>query len=342
VIAWWILAARARAADVGEEADLQFQLGIRDYEAGNPQDALGHLLMSHRLVPNRNVEYNLARVYEELGQLDAAWTHYHAYVEATPDATARADGEAALARLDKDVARVKITSTPPGATVYVGRVDLGPRGTTPLTIALPAGKRAIVLDLDGYVRAETTAELTPGKEARTAVELLPVPPVARPTGAEPFQAVVRAGAEVVVSVEPDSCALLPSRVTGAGAPRPHASAPAAAPGSVLGALGPLPPLVLDVTAQGVTARTVLGRAERSGALVDSVALRAWVFERCTPTDGKGGLAAGLAALPPAVRAEAVAVFAEWAAVRNAADVSRVASTCLAGDCAGLVGALVGR
>jgi hypothetical protein len=106
-------------------------------------------------------------------------------------------------------------------------------------------------------------------------------------------------------------------------------------------LGPLPPLALDVTSGGVTARTELARLEKTGILADSASLRAWVFDRCTPTAGtKGGLGPALAGLPPAVRADAVAVFAEWAAARGATDAGRAASACLGGDCAPLAAALV--
>lgn len=341
LIAWWALTARG--ADVAEEADHLFQLGIRDYAAGAYEDALAHLLASYRLAPNRNVQFNIGRIYEQLGQKELAWRHYHDYVESTPDATARADGEAALARLDKEVARVRVTSLPSGATVYVGRVDLGPRGTTPLTLSLPPGKRSILLDLDGYVRAETTAELAVGKESRTAVELLPVPVSPNGVAPRPFAAIVRAGPEVLIEVDEAHCALLPGRVKGAGAPR-AGGALDAAPGSVLAVTGPLPPLALDVTVGGTTARTVLERLDRLEVLEDSSELRTWVFDRCTPTDGRDGtsVARALEALPSSGRPDAVAVFAEWAASRGAADATRAASACSAGQCSALATALVGR
>lgn len=338
MIALWCGLA-ARAADVGAEADLQFQLGVRDYEAGDLLDALGHLLQSYRLAPNRNVQFNLARVYEELGQLDPAWRHYHEYVEGSADRTARADGEAALARIEPRVARVRVVTTPPGADVYVGRKDLGPRGRTPLTLALPPGPQTLLLALDGHAPAEVTAALATGREVVADAALAPS---AAGPAAPSFRAVVRAGPEVLVSASSEACALLPGRVSGAGQPRPAGGSTPVLPGSALAAQAPPPPLALDVTLGGVTARTPLARAERSPVLEDPSALRPWVFDRCLPTDGQGGLAAGLAALAPATRAEAVAVFAEWAADRGAPDVARAAASCLADDCAPLVRALLAR
>src|SRR5262245_32789961 len=96
---WWVGVALAGdeelapSVDLAEEADLQFRLGIASYRAGNFMPALEHLLASHRLVPNRNVVFNLARTYEELGELDSAWRYYDQYVQAEPDPKKRAEAE---------------------------------------------------------------------------------------------------------------------------------------------------------------------------------------------------------------------------------------------------------
>ncbi|MCB9672764.1 MAG: PEGA domain-containing protein, partial [Alphaproteobacteria bacterium] len=190
-------------SDLGEEADLLFRLGVREYSEGRTEDALQYMLASQRLVPNRNVEFNIARCFEELGMLDEAWRHYDDYARAEPDPQARAEAEAALLRLGQRVARVEITSDPPGATVYVDRVDLGPRGVTPLTLAMSEGKHPIVLDLPGHARAERTAELVVGQKTLSRITLLPLPtpsreesPITMPAGV--WSAEVRAGSQVLV------------------------------------------------------------------------------------------------------------------------------------------------
>ena len=53
-------------ADVADEADTHFRLGIAAYRAGDFEKALSHYFMSNRLAPNRNVLFNIARCYEEL------------------------------------------------------------------------------------------------------------------------------------------------------------------------------------------------------------------------------------------------------------------------------------
>ncbi|MCU0683955.1 MAG: hypothetical protein MUF34_17225, partial [Polyangiaceae bacterium] len=66
VAAALLLASPARADDTADEADLQFQLGFERYRGGDYRGALEHFLASNRLVPNRNVTFNVARSYEQL------------------------------------------------------------------------------------------------------------------------------------------------------------------------------------------------------------------------------------------------------------------------------------
>ncbi len=136
--------------DLAEEADLQFNIGVDQYRQGQYQAALEHLLASNRLVPNHNVVYNIARAYEQLGRFAEAYRHYADFAanEASPEA--RDDARKALDRIRPQVALVTIESTPPGATIYVDRADLGARGQTPATLAVPAGEHTILLEMAGF------------------------------------------------------------------------------------------------------------------------------------------------------------------------------------------------
>ena len=66
----------ARADDLADEADLQFQLGAARYRDGDYHGALEHFLASNRLVPNRNVSFNIASSFEKLKQYPAAFRYY--------------------------------------------------------------------------------------------------------------------------------------------------------------------------------------------------------------------------------------------------------------------------
>src|SRR5215467_8986007 len=84
--------ATARADGVADEADLQFTVGAEAYSKGEFTSALEHFLASNRLVSNRNVMFNIARAYEQLGRFPDA---YRYYVDASR-------GEASDSKLQKD------------------------------------------------------------------------------------------------------------------------------------------------------------------------------------------------------------------------------------------------
>ena len=61
------LAAPTASADgLADEAELHFQLGSDRYKALDFRGALEHFLASNRLVPNRNVVFNIARTFEQM------------------------------------------------------------------------------------------------------------------------------------------------------------------------------------------------------------------------------------------------------------------------------------
>ena len=70
---------------------------------------------------------------------------------------------------------LKVTTDPPGATVYLDRKDLGPRGNTPANLGLASGKHKIMVELSGYEPAEKAdVDLAVGKEQDIAFTLVPI------------------------------------------------------------------------------------------------------------------------------------------------------------------------
>jgi outer membrane receptor for ferrienterochelin and colicins len=203
--------------DQAEEADVQFGLGVEAYRDGDYLGAVEHLLASNRLVPNRNVVYNLARAYERLGRLESAWRQYDAYVQLETDPARRAEGVAARDRLAGKVALLYVDSYPSGATVYVDRLELGARGTTPLVMALPSGEHSVFVAAEGYHAVEAqSAQLTAGTRVTTGFKLSPVLGTLRVSGTP--------GAEVRVD-DPDADAFVLVPAEGAAEveapPGPH-------------------------------------------------------------------------------------------------------------------------
>src|SRR5258708_30346060 len=71
----------------------------------------------------------------------------------------------ALKRLRPSLALLRVESQPPGATVYVDRKDLGARGTTPVTLALPPANVTVMGELDGYRPHQQGGMLEHGRAA---------------------------------------------------------------------------------------------------------------------------------------------------------------------------------
>ena len=171
----------ARADDLADEADLQFQLGAARYRDGDYLGALEHFLASNRLVPNRNVSFNIARSFEKLKQYPAAFRYYTQALDGETDAEVRMRVETALELIKPHVAVLKIVTSPPGATVYIDRRDLGPRGTSPRLLGLAPGRYKVIVDLAGYLPAEAT-DIEAQLAQETSVDLKLTPKLEGLTG----------------------------------------------------------------------------------------------------------------------------------------------------------------
>lgn len=169
-------AASARADDLADEADLQFTLGAERYEAGDFRGALEHFLSSNRLVPNKNVVFNIARTYEQLKRAPDAYRYYVSALDMEAEPAAKKRIEDALVRITPLVAILQVETNPPGATVYLDRKDLGPRGNTPRKLGLAAGKHKVLVELAGYESTETpdVVEVKVGQETKVELQLVPI------------------------------------------------------------------------------------------------------------------------------------------------------------------------
>jgi outer membrane receptor for ferrienterochelin and colicins len=161
------LSAPAGADGVADEADLQFTVGADAYGKGEFTVALEHFLASNRLVSNRNVMFNIARAYEQLGRFPDA---YRYYIDASrgeaSDGKLQKDVVAALARIGPRVAVLSIETSPPGATVFLDRRDLGSVGTSPSQLGLKAGTYTILAELPGFEPAALAGITIATGEAR--------------------------------------------------------------------------------------------------------------------------------------------------------------------------------
>ncbi len=163
------------ADDLADEADLQFTLGAEAYQKGDLKGALEHFLASNRLAPNRNVLYNIARVYDGMTKYPEAYRYYSQALEGETNQSARATIEAAVKQLAPRVAVVHVETSPPGATLYIDRRDLGPRGSAPRRFGLAAGRYRIIAELAGHEPAEAEVpDAKVGEERTVSLKLTPI------------------------------------------------------------------------------------------------------------------------------------------------------------------------
>ncbi len=191
-----LLAALPAFADnTADESDIAFSLGNAHYARREYEPALSQYFLSYRLVPNRNVLFNIARCYESISRFDEAYRYFHDLsVDPTLPAADAQEVKAALARLAPRVALVKVTSTPPGADVFLDREDLGSRGKTPQTVAVSPGTHEVVVKLGGHEPASAKVSVGRGREATAPLSLTPIVGTAALAGT-PEGAVVRESAE---------------------------------------------------------------------------------------------------------------------------------------------------
>lgn len=167
-------AQRDARLDLAAEADLHFELGVDLQQRGDHRGALEHYLLSNRLAYNKNVVFNIARCYEELGRFAEAHRYYSDYLAEELSESDRRPAAEALERTARRVALVRIESSPPGASIYLDRVELGARGQTPRTLAVEPGSYRVILEREGYESG--TAEVTAAR-GETASVTLTLPPI---------------------------------------------------------------------------------------------------------------------------------------------------------------------
>jgi outer membrane receptor for ferrienterochelin and colicins len=201
----------ALANNTADEADVAFELGNEAYARGNYNEALSSYFTSYRLVPNRNVLFNIARCYEAQNRFNEAYRYYNDLSgESLPEDDA-AEIRRSLERLRSKVALVRVITVPEGAEVYIDRADLGSRGRSPQTLALPPGRHKVMVKKEGYRPAEASVYLAKGRAVTQDFNLVLITGTVELTGT-PAGAEVRTAAEgPVLTKVPGKLVLAPGQ-----------------------------------------------------------------------------------------------------------------------------------
>jgi outer membrane receptor protein involved in Fe transport len=158
-------------AEEADEAQFHFLRGNRAYQEKRFEDALASYYLSNRLVPNRNVQFNIARCLDRLGRYDESYRAWSMLLDQSLRGKEQQAVRDAIDQLRPHLALLEVETTPPGATIFASRRDLGALGVTPKSLALPPGLTKIILDRDGYRPVELVAAPTKGKLIKLSAAL---------------------------------------------------------------------------------------------------------------------------------------------------------------------------
>lgn len=188
--------AGADSANVDPSAQARFDAGVAAYQEGRFRDAVELFKEADRLAPSARLSFNIAKVYERMGDNRSALAAYRDYLRRLPAADNKTEVSQRIAELERALAAIgvqqlSVLSTPAGATVAIDDVS---RGVTPWTGELAPGSHQLTLRLDGYSEATSRVELPADHaidvelaltRAPTPATAAPLPPVesAAPSGA---------------------------------------------------------------------------------------------------------------------------------------------------------------
>lgn len=159
------------SADQAAEAQLQFELGTELYKQGRFVEAIDRFVASNRLAPNPNVVLNVAQTFAYLKRSPEAYNWYSTYLAANLSDEKRAQGEAARNALAAEVAIIDVATQPPGAELFVDRLELGSVGRSPRKIAVEPGMHRVFARQAGWHDASSEIRAERGQTAALQLAL---------------------------------------------------------------------------------------------------------------------------------------------------------------------------
>jgi tetratricopeptide (TPR) repeat protein len=150
---------RLRADDKQAARDA-FKEGVTAFQAAKYDEALGKFEAADRASHSPAITYNIARTLEKLERPQRAIDAYEAYIaEAGESGEFTGAATVAIAQIKGRSSRLRVESTPPGATVTIDGEKQAQ--STPLSILVPRGRHDVVLELGDW-REQRTYEAPGG------------------------------------------------------------------------------------------------------------------------------------------------------------------------------------
>lgn len=139
------------------------------FEAGNHAQAEASFRAAYSAVPSPVVLKAVAAAQEHQGNISGAIETLEQYLREAPQAQDRAQVEQQLAGLRARPAVVAISSTPPGAEIWVDGRDTG--HTTPHDVEMRGGEHTVELRMAGHSPIQQTFTSRPGTRVRLEMNL---------------------------------------------------------------------------------------------------------------------------------------------------------------------------
>lgn len=174
-----------------EELDSPQRLALRGvacFEAGEYLHALRHYRRARELTASNLFDAAIGRTFHELGYGFIARRYYRDYLAGRHnDGENQAKIEQRLHDVDAQLAAegstVRVTSSPPGANLFVVIEDTHwePLGVTPIDIDLRPGKHTFIIEQPGYLTHSTTVDIGSKQDRVVKAELVSTAaPIATP------------------------------------------------------------------------------------------------------------------------------------------------------------------
>jgi len=198
-----VLAPSIASADLAAQARFHYERARELYVAGRYESALEEFFAVQRIAPSPGTLYNIALCFERLRRDEETYLFYAEYLASdAEDPELREAATEALERLEARVARVRVVTDPPDASVFVDQRDRGRYGVTPMTVAVAPGTRTIVAARDGYRSATAQVEAVRGEQVMVRLELEQILGRLTVTGPDAGRLTVRDQAGAVVAEGP--------------------------------------------------------------------------------------------------------------------------------------------
>jgi len=155
------------------------------YEERRFHDAIAAFRRAGELVPSADLWFNIARSYEELGEVDGAIENYRRYLRDRVDPPDRERVEEHIRQLEEraEAERLRARAAPTTGTIrvevdVVGAevfIDDGEVGTTPIAVPLTytAGDHEMTIRRDGYIPFRAVVHIDAGSTVLTVAHLTP-------------------------------------------------------------------------------------------------------------------------------------------------------------------------